>query len=308
MKTVFSHIVQSRFSQSYEDVATDALAFILASSVQCRMGFMKLLRGIDSALPELTFRTQQADGGIRPDMWGSDGNELRVFVENKFWAGLTENQPVAYLRSLSKVDKSTILMVVVPGAREQTVVRELTARLEAEGARPILRESPPGIVYLVQSGLGPKLAVTSWDRVIHALESEAGDNPAVRGDLNQLRSLCEAADSEAFQPLSSSDVTDQRTPLLIQQLGSLIQDSVSLGVSRGAINLGGLRPQSSWNRIGRYIRFEGKAQIGVWFGLHFDLWKQYGQTPLWLVFDPSNPSAQTGLRSNFPPTVLCTLA
>lgn len=29
MQTVFSHIIQKRYSQSYEDIATDALAYIL---------------------------------------------------------------------------------------------------------------------------------------------------------------------------------------------------------------------------------------------------------------------------------------
>ncbi len=46
-------------------------------------------------LPELTFKTQQTEGSIRPDMWGFAGNEPCVYIENKFWAGLTDNQPVS---------------------------------------------------------------------------------------------------------------------------------------------------------------------------------------------------------------------
>lgn len=123
MKTVFSHIIQKRFSQVNEDVATDALAFVLHSSESTRNGMMKLLRGIAPDMPGLRFRTQQTEGSIRPDMWGYDGNEPRVFVENKFWAGLTDSQPISYLRQLADYSQPAILLVVVPDAREQTMWR-----------------------------------------------------------------------------------------------------------------------------------------------------------------------------------------
>ena len=84
MDTIFSHIIQKRFSRVNEDVATDAIAFILDSSEAAIRGFMKLPRGIEPALPDLRFRTQQSEGNIRPDMWEFDGAEPRIFVENKF--------------------------------------------------------------------------------------------------------------------------------------------------------------------------------------------------------------------------------
>ena len=53
MSTVFSHIIQKCFSQVNEDVATDALTYILESSESVRNGMMKLLCGIVPELPEL---------------------------------------------------------------------------------------------------------------------------------------------------------------------------------------------------------------------------------------------------------------
>lgn len=94
MQTVFSHIVQMRLSQEYENIATEALAFILDSSDQARTGFLKFLREIEPSLPGLNFRTQLSEGDARPDLWGVEDGKPRVFVENKFWAGLTTNQPV----------------------------------------------------------------------------------------------------------------------------------------------------------------------------------------------------------------------
>lgn len=109
MHTVFSHIIQKRFPQVNEDVATDALAFILHSSEPARNGILKLLRGVVADMPEIRFQTQQTEGSIRPDMWGFDGAEPRVFIENKFWAGLTDNQPVFYIRQLAEYTQPTVI-------------------------------------------------------------------------------------------------------------------------------------------------------------------------------------------------------
>ena len=78
MSTVFSHIIQKRFSQENENVATNALAYVLQSSDAARNGMTKLLRGILPNLPLLRFKTQQMEGVIRPDMWGYADSERRI--------------------------------------------------------------------------------------------------------------------------------------------------------------------------------------------------------------------------------------
>ena len=287
MDTVFSHIVQKRFSDQHEDVATDALAFILQSSEAARRGFMKLLRGIEPTLPELTFRTQQTEGNIRPDMWGYDDTGPRIFVENKFWAGLTENQPNSYLDQLSKLKPPTLLLVIGPAAREQSLWRELKARLKAPDILLTEKEAPAGVVFSATTQLDqgtPILALTSWRRVLSAIKNEAADDQRAIADLAQLSALCDAADSQAFVPLSARETSDQTTPAFILSVGTIINDAVQLGVAEGLLNLDGLRPQASWDRIGRYIRFTGQANIISWFGIHLDLWKRHGGTPAWLVF------------------------
>ncbi|MBN1812563.1 MAG: hypothetical protein JXA14_12060 [Anaerolineae bacterium] len=297
MQTVFSHIVQKRFSQVNEDVATDALAFILHSNEAARTGMMKLLRGVAPDLPGLQFRTQQAQDQIRPDMAGYDNDELRVFVENKFWAGLTDNQPVAYLRELAEHTQPTVLLVIVPAEREQTLWRELNRRLEGGGIAVADQGTAAGIVRLVQTEIGPNLALTSWTRLLSVLELEVADDQNARSDLLQLRALCEAADSEAFIPISSTEATDQRIPALILQLSSIMQAAVDLAVSEGVLDINRLMPQASWERIGRYARFSGKQGTGMWVGVHFDLWRRHGVTPLWLVFASSEFGRAQEVRS-----------
>jgi len=134
MSTVFSHIVQKQFSKQYENVATEALAFILHSNNSARNGMMKLLRSIAPDMPDLHFRTQQTEVSTRSDMRGDDNeNEPRVFIENKFWAGLTDNQPRTYLELLAEYPQTSILLIVVPDEREHTMWLEVIRRLKDAG-------------------------------------------------------------------------------------------------------------------------------------------------------------------------------
>jgi hypothetical protein len=261
MQSVLSHIVQKRFSQVNEDVATDALAFILTSDQAARQGMIKLLRGLLPDLPPLEFRSQQAEGSIRPDLWGNHHGVPHVFIENKFWAGLTDNQPLSYLEQLSSYSHPTALLVVAPEARQHTLWRELLRRLAAENVGWSLSAVPSGVISAVKTELGPLLSLTSWTRVLSALEQEVADDPHVRSDLLQLRALCESADSVAFSPLAAAEITNQRIPLLIQQLATVVQAAVELAVSRHVLSLDGLRPQSDWTRMGRYGSLTGPRNL-----------------------------------------------
>ena len=287
MNSVFSHIVQKRFSQVKEDVATDALVYILESSAAASNGMTKLLRGILPDLPELRFKTQQTEGSIRPDMWGLANNQPLVYIENKFWAGLTDNQPVTYLKQLATYSRPTVLLVIAPAAREQSLWRELNHRLTSDCISTVVRTAAASIPCSVDTQLGPVLALTSWANVLSVLEHECADDPSARGDLIQLRALCNSADMDAFAPVSRAEVSDQRAPAFIVQMSQIVQSAVDLAVTERVLFIGGLRPQASWDRIGRYVRVSGELSrgVGAWFGIHFGLWKTHGTTPLWLIFD-----------------------
>jgi hypothetical protein len=288
MSRVLSHIIQKRFSKVNEDVATDALAYILESSSAANNGMRKLLRGLIPDLPALTFRTQEAEGTIRPDMWGYDGPELRVFLENKFWAGLTDNQPVNYLKELAKCSKQSALLVVAPHTRRHTLWAELQRRMSDAGITCEDNGDSAGIEYSARTSMGPMVALTSWDNILSLLEHESADDLEARGDLVQLRSLCDAADIDAFSPLSREEITDQRIPSLVLELSSICEEVSNLGVSEGVIDHKGTRPQASSERIGRYTYMATDHEVeklpGAWLGIHFRLWKKHGITPLWALF------------------------
>ncbi len=283
MSTVFSHIIQKRFSAVNEDVATDALAYILESSAAARRGMQNLLASCASDMPALTFKTQQQEGTIRPDMWGYSGSMPHVYIENKFWAGLTDNQPVAYLKELAKYGHPAVLLVIAPEKRQHTLWRELRARLEAAEIVADENTSSAGVSYLATTSAGPVLALISWSNVLTALELQAVDDPSARGDVAQLRALCDAADDEAFLPISAETISDQRIPSLVMQLGNVVWDAVDMAIGKGVVFVGQLRPQASRERIGKYISFGADRRCGAWIGIHFRFWRKYGVSPIWIV-------------------------
>jgi hypothetical protein len=304
LNTVFSHIVQKRLSRENENVATEALAYILGYSTGARRGMMKLLRGIEPGLPEeLRFQTQETEGKTRPDMWGYDylKGDPRVYIENKFWAALTDNQPVNYLDHLAKYVQPTVLLVVVPEAREQTLQRELVRKLKGAGILFEKRDASAGIVFSVSTSRGPTLALTSWTRLISALEQalEQEKDEAAQNDLFQLRSLCDAADNDV--PISAQDVSDQRTPALLLQLGTIVNDAMEKAFSAHSLYKGRFKPQADWKRIGRYATFSDEQGVGVWLGIHFGLWRLYGETPLWAVFSGTDWGRAREVRGKLEP-------
>lgn len=303
MTTIFSHIIQKRLSRENEDVATEALAYVLASSEAARHGMVKLLRGVDSALPQLWFRTQQAKDLARPDMWGYSEGEVspRVFVENKFWAGLTDNQPVKYLKLLAGHSESGVLLFVVPAAREHTIWAELRRRLKQAEVEMYESDAAAGIAYMATTSLGPALALTSWGNLLATLEHEVVEDPSARADLVQLRSLCVAADSDAFIPVSGAELSDQRLPDLIMQLGLIVREVTDIALNGGLVSVDGTRAASSWDWIGRYLQVPRDNSAGAWMGVYFTMWKAHGVSPLWLTFSDTGWGRATEVRALIEP-------
>jgi hypothetical protein len=108
-----------RLAKSPEDVATEGLACILSRSDAARSSVQRLAdEWATCALrPIVSFRSQVVGGdAARPDLEAQDAAGVPVVIfEDKFWASLTEGQPVTYLRRLA--DRGGVLCFVVPANR-----------------------------------------------------------------------------------------------------------------------------------------------------------------------------------------------
>jgi TrpR-related protein YerC/YecD len=137
-ESLFGHLV-TRFSTGPENLATEALNYILNQSQVARKAFSEFFSHFDIPLPcDLSFQVQyneKEDQSI-PDLVGFDQNGKKVLIgESKFWAGLTENQPVTYLRRLIKED-GVVLIVFAPSKRLTSLWAELLIRCK-QGKMPL---------------------------------------------------------------------------------------------------------------------------------------------------------------------------
>jgi hypothetical protein len=92
----------TRLSSHPENVAIKALAYVLRTSTPVSRAFEDHLRQVVELPTRLHYVTQSSgDDGAIPDLagLGSDGS-TPLLIEAKFWAGLTNHQPVSYLRRL----------------------------------------------------------------------------------------------------------------------------------------------------------------------------------------------------------------
>ena len=122
-----------RFSQT-EDIAVEALAHILSNSRPARKAVEDLLESHGAEIgPIEGVRTQVAgDTGDRPDLAGTDEHGVEcLLIEAKFWAGLTEDQPVEYLSRILSNPPSALL-VVAPAARFESLWVELRRRIQED--------------------------------------------------------------------------------------------------------------------------------------------------------------------------------
>ena len=116
----------SRIGASPEPAATQALAYILRSSEDVGKAFATLVSQT-GVTPVQTGRiaAEERYGDCIPDLTITDtADAVRIFVENKFWAGLTEAQPGAYLNELPA---EGVLLFIVPHRRIPSVWGELKA-------------------------------------------------------------------------------------------------------------------------------------------------------------------------------------
>jgi hypothetical protein len=212
-QTLFGHLA-TQFSNSSEDLATESLNFILENK-KAKELFLRFIEQMGVKLTtEVGFKTQsrQKDHS-RPDLVGIDstGNNV-IIVESKFWAGLTDMQPVNYIDSLPD-NEIGILLFIAPKIRLPTLWPEIIIRLKENGidfTNPIMKEIW-GKSYLGRINEYHSIAITSWrsllDYIISGLESEGLRE--VAADAMQLRGLTESQDTDAFLPIKSEELHPQ---------------------------------------------------------------------------------------------------
>lgn len=202
-KSLLSHIA-GKFISEYENVANSSIAYLLNEYPASRVALKQLIEV--EKVPSYYVTELSTDSNGRPDITGLDYEGQKVvIIEGKFWANLTENQPVNYLKELSKGGK---LLFLAPEKRLSSLKFELEKRL---------------------GGVDSRIVVFSWNGFINLIEQEnnKNHNSLLASDLLQLKELCKKMDSEGMPPLSQSDI-DPMNGRVATQFADIIDECNSL--------------------------------------------------------------------------------
>ena len=267
-----------------EDVATDALRFILSRSTSARRALSEALGDDCGPLPIAKAETRTADAhGAIPDLACFDADDnLVALIESKFWASLTHHQPVTYWQGLP-IDRPSVLLFLAPASRvaDDSLWDELEGKLRAAGHElgPV-RKSEGRITAHAKCGQR-RLMLTSWTSLLATMAQRARDD----GDAQACFEIAE------LQGLAASVVAGDR-PTRDENLKQLIRDAVAhLKQSKWAVT-NGLTVGQGFGYHGRYLFIAGAY---AWLGIDYEAAKQTQESSLWLSFSGEN--AGVGLEA-----------
>jgi hypothetical protein len=303
---LFGHLA-TRLSAHPENIATEALAYVLHTSISAASAFEDYLGQVADVPTALHYETQSVgEDGTIPDLVGLDRNgHTPVLLEAKFWAGLTSNQPVSYLHRLPP-EEPGLLVFVVPSRRLELIWTEILTRTSTAGI-VCADESGQGDYRRTTVGPHHTLAITSWRALLtHLADAAAASGDLLaRSDLAQLTGLCDRMDSGAFIPLTSEDLTGalglrltQYTDLIDRAVTRLILTKTAATTDRDGKALISTSSSGMW---GRYFAI---GDITCLLRLSAQRWAHDRATPIWLQLgwrgDPPVPvllDALTPLRA-----------
>ena len=190
-----------------ENIATEALAYILNESAASRQALDSLLRDGGTNVPSITEVKTQVNGprGIRVDLvCNSDGNQPPpVLIEVKFSADLTRNQPNNYLEWLLEGGNDSVLLFIAPEARIRFLWPELKARVEGVGKR--LSDVEAERRCMVVDDTRCHLMLVSWRTLLESMAVRtkvAGELSVIEANIQQLSGLARRKNAEVVPAFS----------------------------------------------------------------------------------------------------------
>ena len=278
--TLLAYLVSS-FPGNTENIATEALRHIFDHSDASVEALNDVVQsGAKGVAPVTVVKSQviQADGTI-PDLVGFDENcKERVLVEVKFWAGLTPNQPNAYLERLPS-DGPAVVVFLAPEDRIQSLWPQLKGRLSGKFGTLTETDSERKCVRV---GDGQRhLMMVSWGGLLDSMAARSSDDgtQGVETEIRQLRSLAKYADAGAFKPIGHGEEFGANSDAQLRLYRRLIDAASERGIQQGWVSRKGLRATPRTYGYGRYIRLHGTI---VWFGVNRNQFEITRSTPLWV--------------------------
>ena len=263
---------------SQEDIATYSLQYILSESASLNQSFTLFLSEVlhCDVVGNINYICQASgENKERPDMAGIDEKGKEQFLcEAKFYAGLTENQPNAYLDRLVR-EKGSGLVFICPAARKQLLwgqLRELVVKRDIND-----------IGEFCISVDSVKMAIASWNEVISVLRRTASACAIeMLADIDQIEGFCQKMDSDSFIPFSVTEMgpetakREERYFRVIDELIAYLKTDQSLNPSTKGVKATAYR-----KGYARAVRIRD-----YWVTINYDreLWSNLKstETPFWV--------------------------
>jgi hypothetical protein len=271
-----------KFADHPEDWASEGLGHVLRRSGEAAEAMSSFLGTVGMALPRrLAFSNQvTGDDNARPDLVGRDTDGVQVLViETKFWAPLTENQPVTYLQRVPSGRPSAVL-VISPALRLHMLWTELLRRVAAGNFQAGKTKRVCAEVIAAPVNAEHWLVLASWRAVLGALghHLDAARDVAASADVVQLQGLAEMMDTSAFLPVRPAELTSGAYRRVLD-FSQLVEDVATVLFERGVCSRENLRPAPGLGYYGRYMLMHG---VGVFLSCDIRRWTLVRATPLWL--------------------------
>jgi len=260
-KSLLSHIA-SNFIAEYENVANSSIAYLLNKYPTARSALSQL---IGCSVPDYFITEHATQSNGRFDVAGLDGNgNVNMVIEGKFWASLTDNQPIGYLNEL---DNHGVLLFLTPDRRLASLKAEISSRLNNQ--------------------YDQRIQLSSWQNFLYYVEVENNKSydENLASDLIQIKSLCLKMDTEGMPPISASDL-DTNHARICSQFSDLISECNALLRKWEYADFKGLKTTSFQYGHGFYFK---AFNFGCFlnFSTH-DWFTKESHTPFWLSIQNLN--------------------
>ena len=298
--TLLAYLVP-KWTRRVEDMATEALAFILNESPACLGALNELLQDGGFDLEQIRrVRTQVTDeDSSRPDMNGYDRiGGKRLLVEAKFWAALGQKQASGYFDQLDE-DSPGVLLFIVPESRRETLRYEIGRLMDEAGKKLEHTEPFEGGWRTRILGSDNRLMLVSWDQLLHRMANAVPGDSLAASDIRQLRGLARRQDDEAFQPIHMKEL-DSSLPRRIRQLNQLIDEVIDRGRDELEITTAHRHRAPKREGYGRYFTFEHIPHGEFFLCVDYDRWAADRNTPLWLRIGGTIEVDHDKLQDKFP--------
>lgn len=273
-QTLLSFIAR-RHTIGLEDVATDALYFILSRSKIALAALADFLGDGQIPLPIAGAQPWLANKhGAVPDLVCIDTvGEVVALIESKFWAPLTSHQPVTYWEALP-TDQPSALLFLAPDDRinQDSLWDEITERLRRADHELGVSNLDSNLKTATGKDGHRRLLLASWSLLLDHVAQQV----SVAGEQKESFEIAELQGLVANASAGDNPRRDGNLRALIKKTVKRVEQS-------GWANTRGLTVGQGYGYYVRYLRLAGAdASLGI----DYKAADQMPDKPLWLSFYP----------------------